>query len=75
MKQGHYIVTEWVYPPIPERAWDWSATLRDYDGAPDAKGPNSIVGRGPTETAAVADLLDRLRDFEEERTEPQGESR
>lgn len=60
MKQGHYIVTEYVYPPIPDRSMDWSATLRDYDGAPDAKGPSSKIGRGPTETSAVADLLEQL---------------
>ena len=59
--QGHYIVTEYVCPPIPERGMDWSAVLRDYDGAPDSNGPNSRIGRGPTETAAVADLLDQLR--------------
>ena len=60
--KGHYIVTEYVYPPIPDRGMDWSAVLRDYDGAPDSKGPNSRIGRGPTETSAVADLLDQLRD-------------
>lgn len=63
MKQGHEIVTSYDYPPIPERCFDWSATLRDYDGAPDAKGPCSMVGRGPTETAAVADLLQQIDEW------------
>ena len=54
------VVTRYDYPPIPERAWDWSATLGSYDGAPDAKGPNSLIGRGPTEAAAVADLMEQL---------------
>lgn len=65
MRQSGYIVTEWVYPPIPERSQDWSATFRDYDGAPDAKGVNSLIGRGPTELAAIADLLDQERELEE----------
>lgn len=66
MKTGHEIVTSFDYPPIPDRRFDWSAVLRDYDGAPDSKGPDSFIGRGPTETAAVADLLDKLRDYDEE---------
>lgn len=65
-KQGHEIETSFDYPPIPDRSMDWSATLRDYDGAPDASGPCTFIGRGPTETAAVADLLDKLRDYDEE---------
>lgn len=49
---GHYIVTDFnVY---------WTAVLRDYDGAPDAKGPDSLMGTGKTESAAVADLLEQL---------------
>lgn len=66
MKRGHKIVTSFDYPPIPDRAFDWSAVLCDYDGAPDSRGPNSFIGRGPTETAAVADLLDQIQDYEEE---------
>lgn len=51
-KDGHDIVTGFnVY---------WSATLSDYDGAPDAKGPNSQIGHGTTELAAVAALLEKL---------------
>lgn len=54
------IVTQHVYPPIPERCWDWSAVDADnYDGAPDA-GKAGIIGRGPTEEAAIADLLSQL---------------
>ena len=65
-KKGHYIVTEYVFPPIPERSMDWSAVLRDYDGAPDSTGPNSKIGRGPTETAAVADLLCQIESWQED---------
>lgn len=54
------IVTEHVYPPIPCRQFDWSAVDADtYDGAPDAHCP---IGRGPTEQAAVADLMRQLEE-------------
>ena len=49
---GHYIVTDFNT--------GWTAVLRGYDGAPDAKGPNSQIGLGSTELAAVADLLDKI---------------
>lgn len=62
---GHKIVTHFEYPPIPIRSMDWSAVLDGYDGAPDASGPQTFIGRGPTELSAVADLLDQLRDHEE----------
>jgi hypothetical protein len=51
------IVTSYVHPPIPIRCFDWSAVdddTYDYD-AP--------IGSGPTEAAAIADLL---RQIEEE---------
>ena len=47
------ILTENVFPPIPIRTFDWSATLDGYE-------PGDPIGRGPTEDAAVADLLDLL---------------
>lgn len=71
-RQGNYIVTSFVYPPIPDRNMDWQATLRDYDGAPDSKGPCSRVGRGPTETAAVADLLCQIDELQSERDSRRG---
>lgn len=44
------IVTEHVYPPIPLRNYDWRATFTGYDeGDP--------MGTGPTEAAAIADLI------------------
>jgi hypothetical protein len=55
MKTGKTIVTEFVYPPIPSRDNDWSAVLAGYDAG-------DPIGRGPTETAAVADLLEQLDD-------------
>jgi hypothetical protein len=38
----------------------WTAVLSDFDGAPDAKGPRSLVGIGNTERAAVEDLMEQL---------------
>lgn len=43
------IVTEYVYPPIPIRSFDWCA---HYD---DPEGP---CGYGATETEAIADLTE-----------------
>ncbi len=48
--------TEFVYPPIPTRAFDWRAVRDDYDGAPDS---HCLMGSGPTEAAAIADLLEQ----------------
>jgi hypothetical protein len=53
MKRGKTIETEFVCPPIPDRSMDWIATLRGYE-------PDDPIGRGPTETAAVADLLEQI---------------
>lgn len=48
------IVTHHVYPPIPDRRFDWSAVDDDtYDGT----GP---VGTGATEAEAIADLEEKL---------------
>jgi hypothetical protein len=54
------IVTEFVYPPIPIRQFDWSAIDGDtYDGAEDSRCP---IGYGATEQAAIDDLLDQMND-------------
>ena len=51
------IRTEYVYPPIPYRGWDWSAVDDDtYDGE------RSPIGYGPTEAAAIADLKEQIED-------------
>jgi hypothetical protein len=56
------IKTHFDYPPIPIRSFDWSAIDDDtYDGT-----PGCPIGRGETERAAIADLLEQL----EERQEP-----
>lgn len=51
-KAAARVVTEHVYPPIPDRSCDWAAWYeRDHKDQPDC-------GWGPTEQAAITDLLD-----------------
>ena len=51
-----------VYPPIPDRNFDWQATRSGYDeGEP--------IGRGRTPVVALADLLDREMELEDEEPE------
>jgi hypothetical protein len=51
------IRTEFVHPPIPDRRFDWVAVDDDtYDG------PGSPIGEGPTEGAAIKDLMEQLSD-------------
>ena len=57
VKREPNIKTEYVYPPIPNRNFDWSAIDDDtYDG------PGSPIGTGPTEQAAIDDLLEQLEE-------------
>ena len=50
------IKTNFDYPPIPFRSFDWSAIDDDtYDGD-----PRSPIGYGPTEQEAIDDLLEQL---------------
>lgn len=60
---GQKIVTTFWRKPIPTNAYDWVATLDDYDGAPDA-GPQA-VGYGPTEEVAVQRLLESIEELED----------
>jgi hypothetical protein len=48
------IRTEFIFPPIPSRQFDWTAIDDDtYEaGAP--------IGFGATEEAAIADLLEQI---------------
>ena len=50
------IVTNFIYPPIPQRQFDWSAVTDDYEGG-------QPIGYGETEAAAVADLMEQLEDM------------
>ena len=54
------IKTSFDYPPIPLRSFDWSAIDdQSYDG------PGSPLGQGPTEAAAIADLLQQIAEQDE----------
>ena len=56
---GVIIHTNFDYPPIPVRDFDWSAVDDNYDGAEDSHCP---IGRGRTEQDAINDLLEQLTD-------------
>lgn len=54
------IVTSFIYPPIPNRNFDWTAVYDDtYDGAEDS-GNRNHVGYGATEEAAIKDLKENF---------------
>jgi hypothetical protein len=55
------IRTEFVYPPIPDRRHDWQA-LWDDDEPSDGETADPPCGHGPTELAAVIDLLQQTED-------------
>lgn len=55
---GHKIETNHWRKPIPTSAFDWTATLDSYDGAPDAG--HQPIGFGSTEQEAVSDLLEKI---------------
>ena len=55
------IRTEYVYPPIPIRQFDWSAVDDDtYDG------PGCPIGTGATEQEAIDDLLRQIEEMSDE---------
>jgi hypothetical protein len=56
------IKTNFEYPPIPIRDFDWSAIDDDtYDGAEDSHCP---IGWGRTEEEAIADLMQQILENE-----------
>lgn len=63
------IHTSHDYPPIPTRAFDWSAVTDDYEAWTDGEGDwtsTHPVGHGATEDEALADLVLQLEDAAEE---------
>lgn len=44
------IITNYDYPPISNRNYDWSAIRSDYD-------EGDLIGHGKTEQMAIDDLL------------------
>jgi hypothetical protein len=53
---GETIKTSNIYPPIPDRRFDWCATTDNYDGE------GSPIGYGRTEQDAVEDLVAEIED-------------
>ncbi len=51
------ISTQYVYPPIPIRDFDWVATFDHYDGAPDSGWRSKLSGHGKTEDEAIINLI------------------
>lgn len=49
-RDGRKVTTEFIFPPIPVREFDWVATFDDYE-------PGGPVGRGATEAEAIEDLM------------------
>lgn len=69
-RNGIRIRTEFIYPPIPDRRFDWVAVDDEtFDGAPDGKTRNDR-GFGETEDEAIENLLEIVcqppGDFDEE---------
>lgn len=46
------IITEFVFPPIPIRSFDWCAYRKDSDEF-------SILGEGKTELEAITNLIEQ----------------
>ena len=55
------MLTDYEFPPIPDRRFDWAAWVDGREEGP--------VGRGATESAAIQDLLRDL-DADEDSGEP-----
>lgn len=49
---GLRVRTDHIYPPIPCRQFDWVAYVD----------PESHTGHGPTEQAAIEDLIDQIKE-------------
>jgi hypothetical protein len=49
------IITEFVYPPISQRQFDWSAVFDNYE-------PGCYIGYGRTEQDAINDLKQQWED-------------
>ena len=47
------IITANIYPPIPDRRFDWTAVTDDYE-------PGCPIGYGRTEQEAIQDLTLQL---------------
>ena len=60
MKHDEYTIKlRFIYPPIPDRNYDWEATLDGYDAG-------DPIGNGRSPIVAVDDLLEQIECREEE---------
>lgn len=50
-RQSTRVITSYVNPPIPDRAWDWSAHFEGRE--------EWLTGRGGTEQAAISNLYEQ----------------
>ena len=53
------IKTQFIYPPIPIRQYDWEAIREDYD-------EGDFIGHGETEREAINDLLRQEEEQEDD---------
>ena len=56
MRMPPKVRTENIFPPIPVRAFDWSATFEDYE-------PGCPIGYGASEQDAIDDLMEQWEDL------------
>ena len=65
---GVKIHTSFDYPPIPVRSFDWSAVTDNYDCDCDQDGffSSCPIGHGATEQEAINDLIEQLRENDED---------
>lgn len=47
-------ITNFIYPPIPIRIFDWSAQVEGQEG------PEELIGFSATEAEAIDDLKEQL---------------
>lgn len=57
--EGEDIVISFTYPPIPIRNFDWTATRKGWE-------PGEPYGQGRTPIVALADLLERELEADEQ---------
>ena len=58
MKWNNIIIkTNYIYPPIPIRDFDWSATLDGYEEN------SSLYGYGKTEQEAINELVENCEEY------------
>lgn len=57
MSVDRKIITEFIYPPIPFRKYDWQASRYGWD-------EGDLIGYGETEEEAINNLIEQEKDKE-----------